>query len=110
MSISEERQDQTADMLEIAALFNSRPLQIVTVAELQAITPNYHQRVSECRRKLKMDIRNVPVYVALDNGKTKRLAGNYKFHPIAGAREADQPSPERWPVPDAPYADTFRLT
>ena len=109
MSIQTEREDQAADMQEIAALFNSRPLSVVTVAELQAITPNYHQRVSECRRKLKMDIRNVPVYIALDNGRTKRLAGNYKFHPIAGAREGTTPSPERWAVPDAPYEETWRL-
>lgn len=109
-SLPQEIRDRDADMREIAEHFKSHALLIVTPDELRAVTPNYHQRISECRRKLKMDIRNVPVYIALDNGKMKRLAGNYKFHPTPGSREGTQPSAELWPVTDAPYQETFKLT
>ncbi len=109
MSISQERADREMQRLKIELLFREHPLTLIDCEILKAITPHYQQRISECR-KLKMDIRNVPRFLARDDGSLKRLDGNYKFHPIAGAREGTSPSPERWPVPDAPYEETWRLT
>lgn len=110
-SLPQEIADRKADRDKIAAMFRANELRVIPVHILQAVTPNYHQRISECRRELRMDIRNVPVYIALADGKTKRLAGNYKFHPTLGSREGTQPSVELWPVPDSPFAnaEVFKL-
>lgn len=82
-AITTELQDRELHREKIAALFRLHPLEDISADTLKSITPHYQQRISECRRKLEMTIRNVPVTVRIEpGGRLKRLDGSYRFEPF----------------------------
>lgn len=80
-TIAEEKAQRQAHRDQIAAIFKRRPLEDITSDELRTITPNFQQRVSQCRRELGMNIENLRQWMVLADGSKKRLEGNYRYQP-----------------------------
>ena len=109
MDIAQEKQDRQFQRDAIAAIFRAAPLEEIDHDRLAQITPHYQQRISECRRQLKMHIANVRVCIALENGTLKRLDGNYRYHPNPPlGRDASEPVPRLWTT-DGPFTELFTL-
>jgi hypothetical protein len=80
--LSEEKAQRTFHRDILAAWFQSHPLQEIDPDELERLVGrNYQQRVSDCRTELRLNICNVPRFLALAHGKRKRLSGGYLFKP-----------------------------
>ncbi len=80
-SVQEEKAQRQAHRDQISAIFKARPLEEITSDELRKVTPNFQQRVSQCRRELGMNIQNLRRWVTLEDGSKKRLEGDYRFQP-----------------------------
>lgn len=108
-SITDEKAAHQAQRETMAALFRSRPLEEIDNAELKQITPHYQQRISECRRLLKMQIHNIRVFVVLADGTKKRLDGNYRYEPYDRlGRDAGTFAPRTWTTA-GPFTEPFTL-
>jgi hypothetical protein len=106
--IATELDDRTAQREKIEALLLSQPMQTVEPDELRKITPHYQQRISESRRH-GLRIENVPRFLALADGTTKRLDGAYRWVPHKPlGRDAGTFVERRWSE-TGPYQEEFRL-
>ncbi len=103
-SVGEELAVRRAQRDALAAFLEEHPQAELSAEDLIAVVgPNYRSRISDCRYELGMDIRNVPRFQKwTERGKprSKRLIGGYTYVPAAS-----RPSPERWPIPGAPFAE-----
>lgn len=107
--IADEKAAHQAQRETIAALFHSRPLEEIDNAELKKITPHYQQRISECRRQLGMNIKNIRVSILQADGTLKRLDGNYRYETFNRlGRDAGALAPRTWTT-DGPFTEEFRL-
>jgi hypothetical protein len=94
-TVAEEKAQRQAHRDQIAAMFKRRPLEELTSDELRMVTPNFQQRISECRRELGMRIVNVRQWLVLEDGSKKRLEGHYRYETY---------------VPLGPSSDQYRQT
>ena len=109
--IANEVEDREAHMLAIATLFKAAPLLDIEPDILRNITPHYQQRISECRRKLKMTIQNVPRYRTDADGTKHKQDGAYRYltHEPIG-RDSGTQVPAEWPTEHpAPFEPPFTL-
>jgi len=85
---ADEKAAHRAHVAQLAQLFRSRPCEIIDWRELDALVgANYMQRISECRRTMKLNIECVPRYAEID-GRRKRITGDYRLRPEALGRDA----------------------
>ncbi len=111
-TVAQELEDRKADRDRIAAYFKARPLAEVEPAELEALTTNYHQRISECRLQLGMTLKNVRRSRTDDDGTIHRLPGAYRYQPHGEAlgRDAGSIVAAGWSTPHSrPFEQPFEL-
>ncbi len=111
MSTVTEIQDRQAHRDAIAALFQAHPLEEIEPETLKAITPHYQQRISECRRQLKMTIRNVPRSLTDADGRKRKRDGAYRYeqHERLGRDSGTIVSAGWSGKHQSPFTEEFRL-
>lgn len=113
-TVAEERASRKAHRDAIAAILKASPLEDIEPDVLKAITPHYQQRISECRRDLKMVIQNQPRSRQDATGRKVKQDGAYMYRPTGEPLGADASVPDRareWPtVHGRPFEEPFRLT
>ena len=110
-TVADQKSDHRAQRDLLAAYFRAHPYEVVTWETLERLieSPNFMQRISECRTQLGMrELENVPRYAMID-GRRKRITGDYRYRPEALGRDAadltefkDQPlfgQPSGWQEP-----------
>ena len=110
-NVSQEKADREMQRQQIAELLTTHPLLEIEPETLRKITPHYQQRISECRRS-GMRIENVPRFLALENGRLKRLDGAYRFVPYEPlGRDAGTFQAAGWSTKHGrPFEAGFKLT
>lgn len=108
-----EISDQQGNRDTLAAWFKAHPYVEISADDLEAmIGRNFQQRISECRRDLKMTVQNVPKWGEDNSGRRKRLTGGYLYRPDGAplGRSAETQVEAEWPtVHGRPFAEEFRL-
>lgn len=110
--LATEIEDRAQHRATIAALFKSHPLEDISADVLEAITPHYQQRISECRR-IGMYLQNRPQWLALTGGRQKRLDGAYRYYPDGAplGRDAGTFVERYWDARKhpGPFVEPFKL-
>lgn len=130
MSLQPELHRRKGNRDQVAAFFRLRVGQWIAASELESVGGRqaWRTRVSECRKQLGMHIENrlrregehaadCPALQAWDIegacscDRPQIVISEYRYldHTPLG-RSADVPVPDRWPVYEAPYQETWNLT
>lgn len=109
-TVAEERTDRQAQRDRLASWFRARPLEEVTPDQLRdLIGPHYQQRISECRRELGMEIKNLPQWRTDTDGRKHRMDGHYRYEPFVRlGRDAGDFVDQPWDA-SGPFVEPFRL-
>ncbi len=80
-TVAEEKAQRKAHRDQIADIFKRRPLEELSGPDFEHVTANYHQRISNCRTELGMNITYQKAWITRQDGSKQRIEGSWRYQP-----------------------------